>query len=258
MGVDEGCQKDLRFYRRRWQEAQYPAIRRSLKDGEPRKKYSPPHEQHLLTHAYQVEAAFATPAADFIPAVHAPADDKELLQFRQFARDIGFDFDHYLSKASGSHGADPISYHFTPFDLNWGWLINFDHDFIGRDALLKLKDSPPNQLVTLVWNEEDVTDVFASLFRPEPFEYMEMPRSLLGNVVGSTVLREGKTIGCAVSRCYSYWFKEMVSLGIVAKEHAAPGTVVEVKWGSEGSPVKIIRAVSTSEIFSQLENIQLM
>ncbi|KAF4996668.1 hypothetical protein FDECE_12346 [Fusarium decemcellulare] len=190
-----------------------------------------------------VEAAFATPSADFIPAVHAPTDDKELINFRQFARDIGFDFDLYLSKASGSYGTDPVSYHFTPFDLNWGWLINFDHDFIGRDALAKLKDNPPYKLVTLVWSKEDVTDVFASLFRPDPFEYMEMPRSLLGEVNGSTVVMGGKEIGCAVSRCYSYWFKEMLSLGILSKDHATPGTAVEVRWGSEGYPQKTIRAI---------------
>lgn len=124
--------------------------------------------------------------------------------------------------------------------------MNFDHDFIGRDALIKLKDNPPRKLMTLVWNKEDVTDVFASLFRPETFEYMEMPRELLGNVSGSTVLVDDKIIGCAVSRCYSYWFKEMISLAILSKEYAIPGTAVEVKWGSEGYPLKIIRAVSRS------------
>lgn len=149
-----------------------------------------------------------------------------------------------MSKASGSYGTDPVLYHNTPFDLNWGWLVNLDHDFIGRDALAKLKADPPRKLVTLVWDKDDVADVFASLFRSESYEYMEMPRNLLGNVVGSSVSVGSQTIGYAVSRCYSYWFKEMISLGIVLKEHASPGTEVSVKWGSEGSKQKIIKAVS--------------
>ena len=149
-----------------------------------------------------------------------------------------------ISNAHGSHGTDPVTYHFTPFDLGWGWLVNFEHDFIGRDALSKIKDAPPNKLVTLVWNKEDVIDVHASLYRSESYEYMEMPRGLLGAVEGSTVSMAGKTIGCAVSRCYSYWFKDTISLGIILTEHAVNGTVVEVTWGPKGSPQKIIKAVS--------------
>ncbi|KAF4493005.1 hypothetical protein CGGC5_v001721 [Colletotrichum fructicola Nara gc5] len=190
-----------------------------------------------------VEAAFATPAADFIPAVHAPSSNKELVEFRRYAKSIGFDFDLHVSKASGSYGTDPVLYHNTPFDLNWGWLVNLDHDFIGRDALAKLKADPPRKLVTLVWDKDDVADVFASLFRSKSYEYMEMPRNLLGNVVGSSVSVGSQTIGYAVSRCYSYWFKEMISLGIVLKEHASPGTQVSVKWGNEGSKQKIIKAI---------------
>ncbi|KAL6351896.1 hypothetical protein LRP88_14708 [Fusarium phalaenopsidis] len=119
------------------------------------------------------EAAFATPSIDFIPAVHAPADNEELAKFRQFTREIAFDFEHYLSKAHGSYGSDPVLYHFTPFDLGWDRIVNVDHDFIGRDALAKIKDTPPNRLVTLVWNKEDVIDVYASFFRQETYEYME-------------------------------------------------------------------------------------
>lgn len=189
-----------------------------------------------------MEAAFATPTVDFLPAVHG--EDPELVAFRAFAKEMGLDFEKLLSSASGSYGTNPVSYHWTPFDLSWGWLINFDHDFIGRDALSKLRDNPPNKFVTLVWNKDDVTDIFASLFRDEPYEYMEMPRALLGSVVGSTVSVGGKAVGCALSRCYSYWFKEMLSLGVLATEYSAPGTNVEVTWGSKGSPQKIIRAVS--------------
>lgn len=120
-----------------------------------------------------------------------------------------------------------------------------EHNFIGGDALSKIKAAPPKKLVTLVWNKEDVADIYASLFRSESYKYMEMPRGLLGALEGSTVSVAGKTIGCAVSRCYSYWFKDMISLGIIQTEYGASGTAVEVTWGSKGSPQKIIRAVGS-------------
>lgn len=91
-----------------------------------------------------------TPSIDFIPAIHAPAGSEELAKFRQFTRDIVFDFELYLSKAHGSYSLDPILNHFTPFDLGWDRIVNIDYDFIGRDAPLKIKDTPPNRLMTLI------------------------------------------------------------------------------------------------------------
>ncbi|KAI9148993.1 glycine cleavage t protein (aminomethyl transferase) [Paramyrothecium foliicola] len=164
-----------------------------------------------------LEAGFATPTVDFIPAVHELTDDLELVAFRQYAASIGFDFGLFLSQAAGSHGSDSALYHITPFDLHWGWLMNLDHGLIGHDALVKLKDNPPRKLVTL------------------SYEFMEMPRDLLGKVIGSTVLFGDEAIGCALSRCYSYWFKETLSFGIISTAHAAPGTTVEIKWSTEGS-----------------------
>ncbi|KAI9159182.1 glycine cleavage t protein (aminomethyl transferase) [Paramyrothecium foliicola] len=190
----------------------------------------------------KVEAAFATPCADFLPAT--AFDDEELNAFRSWAaNDFGINFDLFMTNAAGSYGNDPRKYYFTPFDLGWGRLVNFDHDFIGREALVKVKQDPPNHLVTLVWNNDDVVDVFASLFTDKPHEFMEMPRALLGPVIGSTVQVNNSTVGVAVSRCYSYWFKKTISLGIVDKKHSNPGTAVEVIWGSEGSNQKTIRAV---------------
>ncbi|KAF5633160.1 glycine cleavage system T [Fusarium tjaetaba] len=206
------------------------------------KKYNIRQLGALTKMVNHVEAAFATPTTDFLPAVHAPTDSKELNDFKAWSRGIGLDFDLYWSSAGGSYGSDPTLYHCTPFDLGWGWLVNLDHDFIGREALSKLKEDPPRKLVTLVWDQEDVTDVFKSLFRSEPYEYMEMPRELLGNLKASTVLVGDEEIGFAPSRCYSYWFKEMLSLGVISTKYATPGTVVTVKWGSKGYPQKLIKA----------------
>ncbi|WP_174514650.1 hypothetical protein [Streptomyces avermitilis] len=44
-------------------------------------------------------------------------------------------------------------------DLDYGRMISFNHDFIGRDALEKTKDSVRRSKVTLVFDPEDVRDV---------------------------------------------------------------------------------------------------
>ncbi|KAH7009577.1 glycine cleavage T protein [Ilyonectria destructans] len=189
-----------------------------------------------------VEGGFATPRLEFLPALHG--DSEELVHYRKFLLDS---WGGYLLApgAGGSFDNGPKSHHRTPFDLSWGWLVNFDHDFIGKRALEGVAKDPPNAFVTLVWDAADVVDVYSSHFTDTPYAYMEIPRAPIGKVEGSTVYAstEGKVVGCALSRCYSYWFKQMISLAIIDKRFSTLGTTVVVKWGPEGKPQKMIKAV---------------
>jgi vanillate/3-O-methylgallate O-demethylase len=94
-----------------------------------------------------------------------------------------------------------------------------------------------------VWNPEDVNDVHASLFRSDtPFQPMEMPRNLLGRMWTDKVLKDGALVGASTSRCYSYHFREMLSLCVIDPMLAVPGTSVDVIWGRPTGPQKHIRA----------------
>ncbi|KAH7075087.1 glycine cleavage T protein [Paraphoma chrysanthemicola] len=189
-----------------------------------------------------VEGAFPTPGLDFLPAVHG--NDPELRSYHEFLQAGNLVHVSFLHLgANGNYSTDPPAHHRTPYDLGWGWLVNFEHDFIGKDALKAIADDPPNALVTLEWNSEDVIDVYTSLFRADTLEYMELPRNAGGSVTGSRVCVNDAVVGCAVSRCYSYWFKKMISLCIIEKEHAVLGTEVLVLWGKENEPQKLIRAI---------------
>ena len=189
----------------------------------------------------QVEAAFAIPTVDYINACLGESED--LAAYREFLRSIGLNL-LYWSRVAGSYTKDNKQLQLTPYELGWGWLVNFDHDFIGKDALQKFKKLGPKKQISLVWDKEDCIDVYASLLREETYEQMDLPRSNGSLLVASTVRKDGKAIGFATSRCYSSYFKEMLSLGVVVPEHSKPGTEVEVVWGEEGKPQKIIRAVS--------------
>ncbi|MCZ9335722.1 hypothetical protein, partial [Klebsiella pneumoniae] len=67
---------------------------------------------------------------------------------------------------AGSFEADDVSaWYRSPVELGWGRNIKFDHDFIGRAALEAEVANPRRVIRTLVWNADDVLQVFSSLFK---------------------------------------------------------------------------------------------
>jgi vanillate/3-O-methylgallate O-demethylase len=71
---------------------------------------------------------------------------------------------------------------------------------------------------------------------------MEMPRDQRGFMYADKVLKNGKLVGVATSRGYSYYFRQMLSLCTIDVEHSEPGAEVTVVWGNPGEPQKEIRA----------------
>jgi vanillate/3-O-methylgallate O-demethylase len=96
---------------------------------------------------------------------------------------------------------------------------------------------------TLVWNADDVVDVYASIFgNDRPYDYMEMPRDQRGFMYADKVTKNGKVVGVSTSRGYSYYFREMLSLCALDVACCEPGCEVVVVWGKPDSPKKEIRA----------------
>jgi vanillate/3-O-methylgallate O-demethylase len=125
----------------------------------------------------QAEAAFPTPSIDFLPALYGGGSEmSKYLEFLKKSTWIHLDMANLA--ISGSYSSTPADHERTPYDLGRGWLVEFEHDFIGKEALRSVAANAANEFVALEWNIEDVTDVFASLFREKPYDYMEMPRSV--------------------------------------------------------------------------------
>jgi glycine cleavage system aminomethyltransferase T len=79
-------------------------------------------------------------------------------------------------KVLGSAAENEEYYYATPYDVGWGGRINYEHDFMGKEALLKISKNPPRKPVTLEWNADDVAELFASQIRGvsvEPFEAID-------------------------------------------------------------------------------------
>ena len=145
---------------------------------------------------------------------------------------------------AGSFEAGDVSaWYRSPVELGWTKNIKFDHDFIGRAALEAEVAHPKRTMRTLVWNANDVIDVYASLYRQgEHYRFMEMPRDQRGFMYADKVLKNGDLVGVATSRGYSYYFRQMLSLCTIDVEWSEPGTEVVVVWGDPGESQKEIRA----------------
>ncbi|NLL51148.1 MAG: aminomethyl transferase family protein [Peptococcaceae bacterium] len=154
----------------------------------------------------------------------------------------------------GSCADNEENYFVTPFDVGWGYLINFDHDFIGKEALQKLAENPPRVPVTLEWDADDVADIYASQFRgqgTQPYERIDSPMDwgepwhvLLGPnpLRNDKVLVDGKFIGVSAGRINDYYHQRVISLGFIDKEYAMKGNDVIIIWGTPGKPQKEVRA----------------
>jgi glycine cleavage system aminomethyltransferase T len=144
-------------------------------------------------------------------------------------------------EATGSLGgsfysADIADYYLTPYDLGYGPFVKFDHDFIGRAALEKIADRPHRKKMTLVWNGDDVTRVFGTMFhRGADFaKYIDLPIANYATMPFDEVRKGGKRIGLSTYTGYTVNEQAMVSLAVLDPGHSAVGTEVTLVWGEQG------------------------
>jgi glycine cleavage system aminomethyltransferase T len=149
----------------------------------------------------------------------------------------------------GSYDTDPRARYRTPIELGWRRMINLDHDFVGKQAVLAEIAAPRRTMVTLVWNEEDILDVHRSQYRDDdPYQNLDEPNRFTFTDGANTlwndrVLANGTLVGVSSGRCYSVYYRAMLSLASIDIEFAVEGTEVAVLWGEPGTRQKPIRAV---------------
>ncbi len=165
-----------------------------------------------------------------MPAVYSGEKMKE---YRQWLPATGFEA---VSSLGGSFYSNNVEdYYLTPYDLGYGYIVKFDHDFIGRAALEKIAANPPRQKVTLALNSEDVTAAISTMFKKTGrAKYIDFPSAVYSTTPFDKVTRDGKTVGVSTWIGYSSNEGRMLTLAILDKEFAVPGTEVTFVWGEEG------------------------
>ncbi|HKS98532.1 MAG TPA: hypothetical protein VJT31_03290 [Rugosimonospora sp.] len=186
------------------------------------------------------ETGFPNEYIHFLPAF---GDDPGMLEFLRAEGLL------MVPESMGSAGPDPSASYVTPYDVGWGHMVKFDHDFKGRAALEALAADPPRRLVTLEWNTDDVLGTARSLFGPDEAAYplMRMPaddriQGGTARIYNDLVRRDGRTVGMSMGRMYSWYYRTMLSLAPVDVAHAEIGTELTVLWGAPGTRQREIRA----------------
>lgn len=123
-----------------------------------------------------------------------------------------------LQPLHGSFYSTDISdYYVTPYELDYGRSVSFNHDFLGREALLKLKGAPRRHKVTLVMDADDVKAVVGS--------------EHVNTLAKQRVEIDGQLVGKTEYTAYNDPYGTMLSLALLSEGDAKPGTQVTVVWG---------------------------
>jgi syringate O-demethylase len=139
------------------------------------------------------------------------------------------------ASVGGSFLSDDIEdYYLTPWDLGYGHLVKFDHDFIGREALERMADGEHRTKVTLVLDDDDVNRTLGSMLQPtDRAKYIEWPNAVYSMHPYDNVTVDGESVGVSTWVCYSANEGKMLTLAILDEEYAEPGTEVTFVWGEE-------------------------
>ena len=169
-------------------------------------------------------------------------------EMTQYIKDCPYILDNEkIYNFYGSASDDVENAFVTPFDIAWDYLINYDHEFIGKEALQTIAKNPAKQCVTLEWNASDVGEVFASQFMGKGVT----PVTDISGVgdegrgqffIMSKVLLDGKMIGMAAGRIHDFYHQRMISLAFIDKEYATEGKELKVLWGNLNESQMEIRA----------------
>lgn len=155
----------------------------------------------------------------------------------------------------GSLADDPESYYINPYVAGWGKLVNFDHDFVGKEALLNIRATNHTKVVTLIWDPDDCAQVYASQFKGpdvEPADVIDRPRDTTDGrrienytgflVVANRVYSGDKYIGFTSNRTNDYYNHRIASIGFIDSDYAEIGTELRILWGTPGTPQYWIKA----------------
>ena len=106
----------------------------------------------------------------------------------------------------------------TPLEATLGWTINWDHEFIGKQALLKQKEKGTFDRMTC-------------------FECVDkgIPRH------GCEIQKDGKTIGVVTSGTLSPCLNIGIAMGYVHPDHRAEGTILDIIVRDKPVKAKVVK-----------------
>jgi glycine cleavage system aminomethyltransferase T len=138
-----------------------------------------------------------------------------------------------MCSIGGSYVPDSIEgYYLTPWDIGYGHIVKFDHDFVGREALERMANETHKTKVTLALDNEDVMRVISSvLAKGDRAKYFEFPSAVYSMHPFDEVRADGKVIGVSTWIGYSSNEGKMLSLAMIDPKYVEFGKEVTLVWG---------------------------
>ena len=160
-----------------------------------------------------------------IPAIYT---SEELRAYREWLP--AMTIENVGTFLAGSFRPESIeSYYRTPWDLGYGHMIKFDHDFIGREALEKMREEPHGQKAYLVWNSDDAARVASGSEVGVPEQYRPLHPFKMSVQYHDQVLEGDDFVGTTHVHAYT------VNVGWVSlaclRGDVTDGQEVEILWG---------------------------
>lgn len=142
------------------------------------------------------------------------------------------------------------AYFANPIELGWSRCINWNHDFVGKDALLKIKADPSTRrIVTLEWNAEDILNIFRAYYDKEDMRMPDLmcyPQNYYfaadGQLADKVLDGQGRMVGRSSGIVYTQYYKKTISQALIDPEYAAEGTELTLIWGTAGTrqiPIRV-------------------
>src|SRR5689334_17598127 len=108
-----------------------------------------------------------------LPAIYT---GEKLKAYREWLPATGYEGTGSLGGSFYSSNIE--DYYLTPYEIGYGPIVKFDHDFIGREALEKMADHQTRTKVTLAWHGDDVAKAMESMFhKGDRAKYIDLPLS---------------------------------------------------------------------------------
>ena len=163
-----------------------------------------------------------------MPAIYA--GDK-MKPYREW---LGANSFEAIASLGGSFVSDNIEdYYQTPWDLGYGFMVKFDHEFIGRAALEEMAKTKHRKKSWLYWDKEDVLKIFGSMYEQgdNRYKYMELPAGHYTTHPLDKIMKNGKMIGLSTYPVYSANIRGWISLCMIDEDEVIYGDEVTVVWG---------------------------
>jgi len=169
-----------------------------------------------------------------LPAIYT---GEEMRPYREWLQADGFEA---TCSVGGSFQPDNVEdFYLTPWDLDYGRVVKFDHDFIGREALEKMATQEHRTKVTLVWDKEDVLRIFEGMMGDFPGpKLMELPAGHYAAHPYDQVLLGEELGGVSTYPVYSANERAWISLAMGRGDLARQGTKLSILWGEANGGTK--------------------